>query len=65
MKSALRVLVRYGFSDENIWRDALGNTAQLFVCSIDGPLDAPEHMPAGAMKSCGTYPSRQQTAGRE
>lgn len=47
--SARRVGVRGVFSDEAVWRDALGGPEPLHVASTDGPLDAPESMPGGGM----------------
>lgn len=40
--------VRTGFSEQCIWRDALGEFEPLRVAVTDGPLDAPEHGPAGS-----------------
>lgn len=46
------VSVRQEFSDESIWRDALGAAEPLFVFSALEPhLDAPEIMPAGSTRS--------------
>lgn len=42
--------VRRGFTEESIWRDALGGPEPLRVHVIDGPLDAPEYMPCGSMQ---------------
>jgi hypothetical protein len=43
--------VRRGFTEEDVWRDALGNAEPLRVFVTDGALDAPEHLPAGSMRS--------------
>jgi len=52
-------LVRAGFTDESVWRAALGNAEPLrcFAASIDS-LDAPDWMPAGGMRST-NCPSRE------
>ena len=45
-------LVRRGFSEQDTWRDALGPQEPLHVFSILGQtLDAPELLPAGALRS--------------
>lgn len=46
-----RALVRYPYSDADTLRDALGNAEQLLACATSGHLDAPEHVPAGAMRA--------------
>ncbi len=46
-------MVRYGFTQQCDWRDALGGAEPLRVAVIDGPIDAPEWLPAGS-----TYPAR-------
>lgn len=43
--------VRAPFTEEGTYRDALGRAEPLRVFVADGPLDAPEWMPAGAMRS--------------
>lgn len=40
--------VRTGFTEQCVWRDALGGAEPLRVAVTDGPLDAPEHGPAGS-----------------
>lgn len=40
--------VRTGFTERCIWRDALGGAEPLRVAVTDGPLDAPQHSPAGS-----------------
>lgn len=44
-----RILVRTGFTQENIWRDALGYSEPLLVSAdyVDC-LDAPDFIPAGS-----------------
>ena len=49
--NAKRVHVRQGFTEESIWRDALGGAEPLLVFVTYGPLDAPDHMPAGSLRS--------------
>jgi len=57
-------LVRYGFSESDQWRNALGNSAPLLFCADAGYcLDAPTHIPAGAMQS-NKYGPMGQTACR-
>jgi hypothetical protein len=51
MTGQQRVNVRYGFRDQDVWREALGGAEPLFVFSIDGPLDAPDQMGAGGMRA--------------
>jgi len=46
-----RVTVRHEYSEESIWRDALGNSEPLLVAVTHGPLDAPQWMPGGSMSS--------------
>lgn len=44
--------VRPGYTDEDVWRSALGPSEPLFVCAALEPhLDAPEILPAGSMRS--------------
>ena len=46
------VLVRDGFTEIDTWRGALGTFVPLHACSmVGGFLDAPEWLPAGAMRS--------------
>ena len=40
-------LVRWGYSEEQVWRDALGPQA-LRCCATDGPIDAPTWIPTGS-----------------
>jgi hypothetical protein len=40
--------VRTHYSEESIWRDAMGGAEPLRVFVCDGPLDAPAHIPTGA-----------------
>ena len=42
--------VRRGFNECDMWREALGGAEPLRVAVCCGPLDAPEHMPAGSSK---------------
>jgi hypothetical protein len=45
---ARRYLVRAGFSQEDTWREALGESAELLVHAACGEcLDAPDWIPAG------------------
>lgn len=46
-----RILVRAAFSEEAVWRKALGPAEPLLIFAAYGPLDAPEYVPAGAMVS--------------
>lgn len=60
------MLVRREFSEEAVWRDTLGNSAQLYPLALHGfAIDAPEHYPAGSMlaSNLGTYKSTVQRAG--
>lgn len=43
-----RVLVRKDYSEESIWRDALGYSEPLHVWSTDGAIDAPTRIPNGS-----------------
>jgi hypothetical protein len=45
-----RTIVRYGFSEFDTWHDALPDVPHA-VMSCFGSLDAPETIPAGAMRS--------------
>lgn len=49
--SSTRVQVRGGFTEESIWRDVLGDSEPLPLFVTFGPLDAPDTMPAGSMRS--------------
>ena len=43
---------RDGFTDQDVWRAALGDAEPLRpFASTDGPIDAPEWLPAGAMRA--------------
>lgn len=47
-----RILVREGFTDQDVWREALGNMHPLAVFAMtEARMDAKEYMPAGGMKS--------------
>ena len=62
MTSSGRVQVRRGFTEESIWREALGGSEALLCFVTYGPLDAPEQMPAGSMRSIpAKYGSSQPT----
>lgn len=43
--------VRCAFSEEATWREAVGGAEPLRVFVVDGPMDAPMHIPAGYMKA--------------
>jgi len=43
--------VRRGYTQECDWRDALGGAEPLRVAVIDGPMDAPEWLPAGSTRA--------------
>ena len=44
--------VRAEYSEESVWRDALGRAEPLLVCASREPhLDAPEILPAGSMRA--------------
>ena len=43
--------VRFGFTQECDWRDALGGAEPLRVAVIDGPIDAPDWLPAGSTRA--------------
>ena len=52
MTGSNNYLVRAGFSECETWRQALGNAAPLlWVADTGYCLDAPEHVPAGGMRS--------------
>lgn len=48
--SGNRVVVRYGFSQFDVFRGVVGGLP-LLAQAIDGPLDAPESIPAGSMRA--------------
>ena len=50
-KQAQRTIVRDGFTEQDTWRKALGDSAPLLAFASFGPLDAPDVMPAGGMRS--------------
>lgn len=50
-KTAPRAVVRHDFAECATYRPALPGCVPLFALSIDGPLDAPENMPAGSMRA--------------
>lgn len=52
--------VRSDFTEEAIYREALGRTEPLRVAVIDGPLDAPEWIPAGGTKSTNAHRATAQ-----
>lgn len=56
---AFSALTRYaqarrGFAEEDIWRDALGGPEPLRVFVTDGPIDAPDWIPAGSTRRAGS-----------
>jgi hypothetical protein len=61
--AARRVNVRKDYSAESVWRSVLSEP--LHVASIDGPLDAPDNMPAGAMRSTASATPQQAVVVRE
>ena len=46
-----RALVRFPFAEDAIWRPALGQFEPLLAAATFGPIDAPENLPAGAMRA--------------
>ena len=63
MTDAKRVQVRRGFTEENVWREALGGAEPLLCFVTYGPLDAPDNMPAGSHRSIpAKYGSSQPTS---
>ena len=53
-------LVRYGFSESDVWLNALGNSSPLLANADSGYcIDAPTHIPAGAMQSSNYGPMNQ------
>lgn len=62
MTGSTHYIVRHGFSECDVWRKAMGQTAPLLAVADSGYcLDAPDNMPAGAMRACG---STQHIAGQ-
>lgn len=58
-------LVRHDYSNEAVWRKALGNKEPLYPFAIHGEiLDAPQRIPAGAHKST-IYGPQHVTVDRE
>ena len=58
------VLVRPGYSEQDIWRDVLGNNEPLRpFAALEGNIDAPDIFPAGSMRSW-RYGPRQSPAWR-
>jgi hypothetical protein len=47
--------VRSAFAEEAVYREALGRAEPLRVAVIDGPLDAPEWIPAGGTKGANSH----------
>jgi len=47
-----RAVVRMDYSEQAIWRAALGNSEPLLCHATYGPIDARDVMPAGSMVSC-------------
>ena len=57
-----RVIVRFGFTECDTWRAALGpNEPLLYHAAVSGSLDAPENLPAGSMRAS-QCPSRAAVA---
>ena len=48
-KQAQRTIVRDGFTEQDTWRKALGDSTPLLAFASYGPLDAPDTMPAGSV----------------
>lgn len=46
-----RTIVREGFTEQDTWRKALGDSEPLLAFASYGPLDAPDTMPAGSVRS--------------
>lgn len=44
-----RTVVRDGFTEQDTWRKALGDSEPLLAFASFGPLDAPDTMPAGSV----------------
>lgn len=54
--------VRADYSEQAIWRNALGGKAPLLVFSVWGDaLDAPEHIPAGSLSASRFGPFQNAT----
>ena len=45
---AQRIIVRFGYSDEAVWRPAMSPSDWLHSWSCDGSLDAREWVPSGS-----------------
>lgn len=46
-----RVTVRYGFSEEEVWRRGVDDSVPLLAFAVTGPIDAPEAFASGSMES--------------
>lgn len=57
-----RAQVRYGFTEQDTYRDALGGAEPLHVFVTDGPLDAPGWMPAGSTRAPSKLPGDKPQA---
>lgn len=53
-----RAVVRWEYSDCSTYRRALGGLEPLLALATDGPLDAPEYVPAGSQYSSAHGPMR-------
>ena len=53
--------VRRGFTEECVYRDALGRTEPLRCFVVDGPLDAPAFLSAGSTRSTAHGPRANVT----
>ena len=51
-------LVRRGFTEECLWREALGGNEPLRVSVTDGPMDAPNWISAGSVRVGGRKVAR-------
>lgn len=59
------MLVRHEYSDEAVWRKALGNKALLYPFALHGlAIDAREYIPAGAMRPYTLGPAQQKDTKR-
>ena len=58
-----RAIVRYGYRENDIWREALGEHTQLLARCAYGPIDAAENHPAGSTRAT-AYGSRGTTWSR-
>ena len=56
-------MVRNGFTEQCEWREALGGAEPLRVAVTDGPLDAPEHGPAGSTRAYVSYSGKTYGTG--